>query len=278
MRLTTARPVAISPRVAVRAIYVLGRLAAPQTYPGDLVSIARGELEVDGWLALGATQLLQLGGDGAPQLGPVDFVLEHVRRRDASASASDSSNRRVGIDVATRIAGFGGARLTYQLMFEDLRTRISAALRHDADHVLGFETRWLTVEWHRTGARSYEHTPRITGFTSGGRITGDPLGPDAEAVYVAGRIPARWGILTPWIELAALASDTYLFEDEAIVKTSDRPAELRLRIGAAARLPLARGLELDPDVAVEDIERWTFVPGARRINALARAVLVWRSQ
>lgn len=276
LRLSTTRPLAVSQHLTARARYVLGRLAAPQTYPGDLVSIARAQLELDGWLAIGATQLLQLGGDGAPRLGVLDFVLEHVRRRDASAGASDSSNRRVGLDFAAQIDGFGGARISYQLMFEDLRTRIADALRHDADHVLGFETRWLTVEWHRTGVRSYEHTPRTTGFTSDGRIAGDPLGPDAEAVYVAGRIAARTAVVVPWAEFAVLGSDTYRFEDEAIVVTGRRPAELRLRLGAAIRLALGHGLALAPEAAVEDVERTAFVPGARRVNALARAVLEWR--
>jgi hypothetical protein len=41
-------------------------------------------------------------------------------------------------------------------------------------------------------------------------------------------------------------------------------------------VPIGHGLELDPEVALEDVERASFVPGARRINAVFRAVLVWR--
>jgi hypothetical protein len=47
-------------------------------------------------------------------------------------------------------------------------------------------------------------------------------------------------------------------------------------IGARARVPVGHDLELDPEAALEDVERWSFVLGARRINAVFRAVLVWR--
>jgi hypothetical protein len=277
VRLSGARPLALSRRVRINAVYVLGRLAEPQTYPDNLVSIARAQVDLWDRFELGAMQLLQLGGEGAPRIGLWDFVLEHVRRRDLTAGPSDSSNRRVGFDVAARIAGLGGARITYQLIFEDLRKEIVSAVRHDADHVLAVQTRWLTVEWHRTGVRAYEHTPRLTGLTSGGRIVGDPLGPDAHAVIVGGRVATRRGVVMPWIEVARFASDTYEFLDPGPVVRSGRgPAELRFRIGARARVPIGHGLELAPEAALEDVERASFVPGARHINAMFRAVLVWR--
>lgn len=216
LRLSTARPLAVSPWLRMTAVYIVGRLADPQTYPGDLVTIARGQLDIADRVELGATQLLQLGGRGAPGFSLVDFVLEHLRRRDASASASDSSNRRVGLDLAVRIAGLGGARIVYQTMFEDLREQQASAILHDADHLVGIATRWLTVEWRKTGERSYEHSPRVTGF------------------------------------------------------------KLRVRLGVRARIAVTDHLEIDPEAAIEDVEREAFVPGARRINTLLRAALVWR--
>lgn len=273
LRLSGARPLALAGGVHGNLVYVLGRLAAPQTFRGNLISIARGELDLGDRVELGVMQLLQLGGDGAPGLGPWDFVLEHVRRRDASAGTSDSSNRRLGLDVAVRL---DGVRVTYQVMFEDLRHEVWSAVRHDADHVVDVDTGWLTVELHKTGIRAYEHSPRVTGLTSGGRIVGDPLGPDAQAVLVAGRIPAPWGAVAPWAEVARFASDLYQYGTGPIVKIDDGTAELRFRIGVRARVALGRGLELAPDAALEDVERAAFVSGARRVNALFRAALIWR--
>jgi hypothetical protein len=275
VRLSGARPLALSSRIRVNGVYVLGQLAAPQSHPGALVSIARAQVDVDDRIELGAMQLLQLGGDGAPDFTPWGFVLEHVRRRDISAGPSDTSNRRVGLDVAVRIAGLG-ARVTYQLLFEDLRKRLDHAVRYDADHAVGVQTRWLAVQWRRTGVRAYEHMPRLTGFTRGGRIVGDPLGPAAQVVFAGVRLPVAGNVM-PWAEAARLASDTYMFVVSGpIRKTGDGPAELRFRVGVRARVPLGHGLELDPEVAVEHVERASFVPGARHNNAVVRASLVWR--
>lgn len=276
VRISGSRPLALSERVRLDAVYVLGRLAAPQTYPSDLISMARAQVDIDR-ISIGAMQLLQLGGEGAPGFGVWDFVLEHVRRRDATAGANDSSNRRVGLDVAAHIALFGGTRITYQMMFEDLRKELVSAVRYDADHVLSLQTRCLTVELQRTGVRSYEHAPRVTGFTTGGRIVGDPLGPAAQAVLVIGRISVLGSAVMPWGEVARLASDSYAFPDPGpVTKTGDGTAELRFRIGARARVQLADGLEIDPEIAFEDVERASFVPGVRNTNALLRALLVWR--
>ncbi|HET9620909.1 MAG TPA: capsule assembly Wzi family protein [Kofleriaceae bacterium] len=277
LRVATTRPLAIAPWLGVEAVYVVGRLADPQTYPGSLVSIARGQLDLGDRVQLGATQLLELGGDGAPHLGPIDFVLEHVRRRDASASASDSSNRRFGLDAALRLDALGGARVVYQIMFEDLRAQPVSAIRFDADHALSLTTRWATLEWRRTGQRSYEHAPRVTGFTSGGFIVGDPLGPAAQAVFASAPIAVATSVVTPWIELAQLDSDSFNFDpDGPIVRTARGPSEFRFRLGAQARVPLSAQLELAPEAALEAVERFAYRAGARRINTVLRASLIWR--
>src|SRR5690606_196516 len=159
----------------------------------------------------------QLGGDGARSLGFWDFIAEHVRRTDLSAGPTDSSNRRFGGDIAIRITELR-ARLYYALVFEDIRAkRFIDALRYDADHVFGIELPALgsrgehaaLIEWQQTGFRSQEHRPRDTGFTHMGRVVGAPLGPDAMAIYVGGRLEFGWSKLYPWAEAAKLASDTY---------------------------------------------------------------------
>lgn len=251
--------------------YVLGRLRDPQTYPGALVSIARGQLDL-GEVTVGAEQLLQLDGDGAPGFGLVDFILEHFRRRDASAMATDSSNRRVGADVTWHIAGFGGARLYYELMFEDWRKHFDDALRYDADHVVGFANGDVLVEWHKTGVRSQEHTPRITGFTNAGRVVGSPLGPDAQSVYAG----AQRGRVRPWGEIVRFSSDTYmLVVDGPILHETRGVAEWRFRVGAATEVPIRPGLVADGSAWVEHVEHLGFVVGQRRENVGLIASLVW---
>jgi len=253
------------------ATYVLGRLRDPQTYPGDLVSIVRGQLDF-GTVQVGAMQMLQLDGDGAPGFDFTDFILEHFRRRDASASATDSSNRRVGADVAWHIAGFGGATLSYQIMFEDWRKHFADAVRYDADHAVAFDTRWVLVEWQKTGVRSQEHVPRVTGFTNAGRAVGSPLGPDAQSVYVG----ARTAKVQPWAELVRFSSDAYTFVvDGPILHTARGVAEWRYRLGARAQVPVRPGLVVDARGWVEHVENLAFEPGQRRENLGLIAALVW---
>lgn len=251
--------------------YVLGRLRDPQTYPGALVSIARGELDL-GTVSVGAMQLLQLDGDGAPGFSFVDFILEHFRRRDASATATDSSNRRVGADVTWQIAGFGGARLYYEIMFEDWRKHFADALRYDADHVVGFANRDVLVEWQKTGVRSQEHTPRVTGFTNAGRVVGSPLGPDAQSLFAG----TQRGRVRPWAEVVRFSSDDYMFIGYGPILHETRGvAEWRFRLGAATTVPIRPGLSAEGRAWVEHVEHLGFVIGQRRENVGVIASLVW---
>jgi hypothetical protein len=254
-------------------MYLVGRLRDPQTFQGNLVTIARGEL-VAGPVILGAMQLLQLEGAGAPHLGPWDFIVEHVTRGNASAGPDDTSNRRVGLDVSWRIAGFGGARLYYELMFEDWRRQFADALRYDADHVAGGElASGLVIEWQKTGFRSMEHAVRTTGFTNAGRAVGSPLGPDAQALYVARRL----GAYMPWLEVARLASDTYSYgAGQPITRTSDGLAEFRYRAGLLATRRVTSHVHVELDARAEHIENFAFVRGARRNGLGADLAIVWQ--
>ncbi|MEP6863411.1 MAG: capsule assembly Wzi family protein [Deltaproteobacteria bacterium] len=254
-------------------MYLVGRLRDPQTLHGNLVTIARGEL-VAGPVVVGAMQLLQLEGDGAPHLGPWDFIAEHFTRGNPSAGPDDTSNRRVGLDVSWRIAGFGGARLYYQLMFEDWRRQFADALRYDADHVAGADfPNGLVIEWAQTGFRSMEHAVRTTGFTNAGRVVGDPLGPAAEALYVAQRLDT----FKPWLEVVRLASDTYSYgAGQPIVRTNDALAEFRYRVGLLATRRIDAHLHIDLDARAEHIEDFAFVRGADRNGIGADVALVWQ--
>ena len=278
VRLSSARPLEITDGVKGSFVYVLGRLRDPQTYPGTLVSIARGQLDLGDSVEIGGMQLLQVEGDGAPHLGFFDFIKEQVTRANASAGPDDSSNRRVGLDVAWRISGFDGARLYYQLMFEDWRKQFADALRYDADHVVGLEfSHGLLIEWQKTGFRSQEHDPRITGFTNEGRVVGSPLGPDAQALFIGGRIGGGVGTVYPWIELVRFSSDIYSYGfHQPIDRLVEGPVEYRARAGVRLRTPISRELRLDTEVMFEHVENTAFVTGANNENVGVTTTIVWQ--
>ena len=282
IRLSTSQPVELSSSLRASVIYILGRLRGQQTFPGNFVSIGRGQLEIGDHVESAMMQLLQLGGDGAAPLGVGDFILEHVRRGDSTAGPTDSSNRRIGFDVAVRSPSFAGARFYYQLVFEDWRERIHHALRHDADHLLGVEfaaigKHALIIELQHTGVRSHEHTPRLTGLTNAGRVVGSPLGPDAQSLYAHGRLAVGPATLAPWLELVRFSSDTYTFVvDGPISRATHGTSELRFRAGTRLRAPVGHDLTLEVDAWFEHVVQFAFEPGARRENVGAGLSAIWR--
>ena len=278
VRVSTSRPLAITDGVRGSLVYVLGQLRDPQTYPGNLVSIARGQLDLGDRIEIGAMQLLQVEGDGAPHLGFFDFIKEHFTRENASAGPDDSSNRRVGLDVAWRINGFDGARLYYQLMFEDWRKQFADALRYDADHVVGLEfSHGLLIEWQKTGFRSQEHYPRVTGFTNDGRVVGSPLGPDAQALFVGARIDRGVGSLYPWVELDRFSSDLYSYDfHQPIDRLVEGVAEYRFRAGLRLRTPITHELRIDTEAILEQVDNLAFVQNSIRGNGGFTMTLVWQ--
>jgi hypothetical protein len=284
VRLSTSEPLRLSSQLRVNGAYVVGRLRRPQTYPGGYVSIMRAQLDIADAVELGTMQLLQLGGHGAPAMSFLDFFAEHVHRADATASASDSSNRRFGGDISLHIPELG-ARLYYALIFEDIRrARFIDAVRYDADQLFGIDVPTIaldprcgmTIELHKTGVRSQEHTPRTTGFTNSGLAAGSPLGPDATSFYLGARIGAGALTVFPWIEYATLSSDTYVFEPYGpIDRLTSGPNESRYRLGTRARLFIRDDVRIEPEIAFERVQTLAFTPGSQRTNAGFAVSLTW---
>jgi hypothetical protein len=280
VRLSSSRALALTDDILVSGHYVVGRLNPPQSYPGNLVTLMRAQVDVSKRAAVGVNQLLQVGGDGAAQLGPLEFLLEHVRRGNITAGALDSSNRRFGGDLTIRLFG---ARLYYEIMFEDIRRWVFNALRFDADHLAGVDLSRiasgrarLTVELVKTGIRSHEHVTRVTGFTSEARVVGNALGPDALSASAQLQIRTDWGMLGSWAEVASLDSDTYAIPDfMPIRRTDENPAERRFRAGLIVQVSLNSELRLEAKASLEHVERLRFVEGANANNLLLGWTAVW---
>jgi hypothetical protein len=274
IRLQTARPYRLADGLDGDFLYVVGRLRDPLQQHPPLVTITRMQLDIAERVEVALHQELAMGGDGAPSFDLYDFVTEHFRRGDSSAGPTDSSNRRFGGDIAVHLRG---ARLYYQLVFEDIRMHVIDALHYDADHVLGVEVPWLVVELLRTGVRSYEHVPQRTAFTNDARTVGAPLGPDAMSLYARGSVALPFGTVLPWLELARLSSDTYTFVDHGpITQATSGPAELRYRAGARLRLPIARELRAEAEASFEHVSALAFDPNAGRNNVGMMLTLVWQ--
>jgi hypothetical protein len=283
-RIATSHPIKI-PRVpiALSALYALGRLREPQTFHNTLVTIARLQADLFDQLEVGATQLLQLGGTGAPHLSFGDFLEENFTR---SRPEPPASNRRDAIDITYTVRRARGMRIYYEIAFEDFRKELVDMFAYDCDHLLGVELPVLTadgrhglvLEIQHNGPFSQTHSEWLTGMTNAGRAVGAPLGPDSWSLYAAGRIDLSLGALVPAAEFAQRSSDQFQADHTGVYRTRIGIDETRLRLGARAWLRLREHLRAQLRAQYEHVWSADFVPGAERNNLVLETALVWEPE
>jgi hypothetical protein len=289
VRISTSHPLKI-PRipVAVEALLAVGRLRDPQRFHNTLVTVMRLQLDLFDQFELGATHLLQLEGDGGPYLSFGDAIAEHFRRKGLIPGGDytqDYSNRRLSFDSAYTFKFLRGARIYYELAFEDLRQQIVDAWVYDGDHLAGVHLaaltksgkHGLTVEFQHIGSVSQTHNTYTSGLTNAGLTLGTPLGPDSWSLFAGGRVDLphhAW--LQPWVEFVRRSSDTYVHVDYGpIYRSAYGNEETRIRLGAQAQLMLCPAVRLNARVLYEHVDAFQFVPGATRDNGGGELAVTW---
>lgn len=276
----TARPIPFGSHVSATGRYAVGQLRGPQTFRHALATIGRGELHIGENVDLGIVHLLQVEGEGAPDLGVWDFILEHFHRKDLTATETDSSNRRFGGDINVRLPALN-ARAYYSLVFEDIRKKYwYDAVRYDADHLFGIE-HWrpglrAVVEYAQTGFRSQEHGVRTTGFSNGGYAVGSPLGPDTKSIYAMAEVARACFAVAPWLEHVQLSSDDVVQVTKGpIIPKTRGHREFRNRIGIDVRMALRNDMWAELELRYEHVTNFAFVPDDTRNNVGITASIVW---
>jgi hypothetical protein len=281
------KPVALPfvPDIRFSLLYFLDRLRDPQRFHGTLLDCAR--LQLDFWdrVQLGGSRLLQIGGDGAPYYGGFEgFILEHFGRTREGVAQGTAENNRLSFDLSVRIPELRGARLYYEIAFEDTRKAFWNSLRYDADHLVGIELaelklgawRRLFIELEHTGWVSQEHSVFSTGMTNAGHTLGSALGPDGTSLWLRADFEAGRVVLSPWVEWLRFVGDQY-DSDQArgVFVTVVGPIEHRQRLGADAQVALTQSLSLSGGVFGERIGNADLVNGFTRYSGGLRAALVW---
>jgi hypothetical protein len=279
-------PVALpfAPWLRVSLFYFLDRLRDPQTFRGTLLDCTRAQLDFANRVQLGGSRLLQLGGEGAPDFGGLwGFVLEHFGRT-AETATSTAENNRLSFDLSVRFPELGGARVYYEIAFEDTRKAFLNSLQYDADHLIGVEVRalrlggWrrLFVELQHTGWVSQEHSVFTTGMTNGGRTLGSALGPDGTSLWVRADIEIAGVLVSPWAEWLRFISDRYDSNQErGAFVTAVGPIEHRQRLGADLRVEMTRNWRLSAGLFGERVGNVDLVEGSTKFNAGLRAALTY---
>jgi hypothetical protein len=278
-------PVALpfAPWLRVSLFYFLDRLRDPQTFHGPLLDCTRAQLDFANRVQLGGSRFLLLGGEGAPDFGGLwGWIKEHFGRMETATSNAEAN--RLSFDLSVRFPELRGARVYYEIAFEDTRKRFFNMLQYDADHLVGIEVRtlrlgpWrrLFIELQHTGWVSQEHGIFTTGMTNGGRTLGSALGPDGLSLWVRADLDIAGVMVSPWAEWLRFVSDRYSSDqDHGVFVTAVGPIEHRQRIGADVQAQLARGLRLSAGLFGERVGNADLVEGATKFNAGLRAALTY---
>src|SRR5919201_3858269 len=240
------KPVALpfAQGVRVSLLYFLDRLRQPQIFRGTLLDCARAQLDFGDRVQLGGSRMLMLGGEGAPDYGGfTGFILEHFGRTHETPTGA-AENKRVPLHLAVRLPELRGARVYYEISFEDTRKAFWNSVEYDADHLLGLEVRairlgpWrrLFVELEHTGWVSQEHSVFTTGMTNAGHTLGPALGPDGTSLWIRADLEHAALTLSPWFEWLRFSGDTY-GSDQAhgVFVVARGPVEHRQRFGIDAQ-------------------------------------------
>src|SRR5438067_3570018 len=218
------KPVALpfAPDIRISLLYFLDRLRDPQRFHGTLLDCARAQLDFWNRVQLGGSRLLQIGGDGAPYYGGfTGFLLEHFGRTREGVAQGTAENNRLSFDLSIRVPELRGARLFYEIAFEDYRTSTPTAvwnsLRYDADHLVGIELaelklgawRRLYIELEHSGWVSQEHWVFTTGMTNAGRTLGSALGPDGTSLWLRADFEAGRLVLSTCVEWLRFSGNQY---------------------------------------------------------------------
>ena len=231
-------------------------LGAKQNFPHPYFVGYKASIAPASWLELGGTVYTKAGGQGGPRttfakrIGDVFPFLEanFFGNRFGAKGNFNFSDRYAGLDTRIHIPAAGGAVLYTELLLNDFDIRrVSSVLWEDAGHVAGLELPCLaddgrlglTLEYHHTGIRYYEHDQYLSGQTLRGVLIGDPLGPDAQGGYTTIDW-ARSARQRLTIDAAAerRSNDQYALRPEPAFgfrRIEARPKEWRYRVTATWR-------------------------------------------
>src|SRR5258708_2046030 len=269
-------PIALASWLHLSLFYFLDRLRGPQTFRGTLLDCTRAQLDFADRVQLGGSRLLQLGGEGAPDYGGfTGLILEHFARVYERVGTGIAENNRLSFDLSIRFPELRGARVYYEIAFEDTRKRFFNSLQYDADHLLGVEVRalrlgpWrrLFIELQHTGWVSQEHSLFTTGMTNGGRTLGSALGPDGTSLWVRADIEIAGVLVSSWAEWLRFISDRYDTDQvRGVFVTAEGPIEHRQRLGADLRVEMTRNWRLSAGLFGERVGNADLVEGSTKFK------------
>jgi hypothetical protein len=181
----------------VRGELLVADLGATQHFPHAKLAAYRLDAAPTAWLELGAGLMSHMGGRGAP---PLTFaqrakdLFPYVFWLVDEGSDALATNKLANAQLRVRIPGWRSATVYWEGSMDDFDLRrVRSMLWDDTGHLVGLTlprladdgSLALDVQLHHTSLRLYQHYQFLSGLTYRGQILGNPLGPNAQAAYVA---------------------------------------------------------------------------------------------
>lgn len=262
-------------------------LGPEQNFPHAYLTGYKWSLQPISFVEVGASLLVQAGGEGSPPASFGDRVAS-LFGFNPEPEGHQVSNKIGGFDFRFRIPPLRGAELYGEVMFDDRHNNFfsQAQLIDDAAYVGGLYVPRanttgsvdLRLEFHKTGNRFYRHGTWNSGWTLNRFLLGDNLGPDALGTY----LEAHWDLsdrhlLGFYGAFESRSRDIWAVEDPFqfnFVKVEDFPDENRLRFVSdwlyrMKELPLEIRLAL----GYEHVWNFNYLSGNSRNNVLGEAGL-----
>jgi len=264
-------------------------LGPEQNFPNAYLAGYKWSLQPLSWFELGASIMVQSGGDGSP---PASFG-ERVGDLFpvGPGSSLQISNRFGGFDGRFRIPPLRGTEIYFEAILDDKGKFNYRTWWQDAGYIFGLYVPRLThtgsldlrLEYHHTGIRYYRHAQFTSGWTENQFILGDNLGPDAYGFYgdinwdVDGQ--NRLGFHGAfehrssdfWAINGTVSPDGEFSFVGDFFKTQDNPDETRIRMVAdwLYRFP-DDVFYLTVEAGYEHVDNFQFTAGNDRNNFLGR--------
>lgn len=234
---------------------------------------------------LGFSQILALGGNGAP--GPLtvgNIFTEFFGERVGDPKALNLTNRQVGLDFRLFLPFLRNAQVYLDIGLEDSDGESKAYIFADLANYhagiyiprLDYDGRMsLRFEYLHASPHFYRHGSFSTGMALNKKLLGDELGPDADGIYATFAYdysPNLWFSFGTQYELRDGDQLAQVFDpDRRIVTLLDRPDESRIGFRAEALYKFKQPCDLMLEFGYDHINSFNFIEGDNRNDFLFRA-------
>ncbi|HCU24758.1 MAG TPA: hypothetical protein DF383_07055 [Deltaproteobacteria bacterium] len=227
------------------------------------------------YFEMGFSQLLVMGGEGAPSQGFGDSILQFF----GVGGKKEASNRSLDVDLIATIPQWRGLEIYNQLSFEDFDINPSVFFGQDINLLSGLYlprlndsgTLDLRLEFRRLTPSYARHPVFTDGMTENQFLLGDPLGPGAYALSAEVKYDLTpKTLLALKFRFAQRSGDIYEVDDDtdSVEKILSRPKETRYLGMFALRRRLNRHFTLRAGLGVEGVRNVNFQEGDKQTQWL----------